>query len=548
MFWAALPPLGNLNFWPLAWLAPVPWMWLVRRSKLSGRRPYAALFLANLLFWLATLYWLLLPHWAGVFGWLALSLYLAVYLPLYVALVRVAVHRYRISILLAAPIVWTGLELARNHLFTGFPLVSLGHTQHPWLAIIQFSDITGAYGVSFLIVLVAACVVRMWPSEVAPRAFWPALPAVLALSAALGYGSYQLGHASRSGDSPLPPSPKVALIQGSIDTVFNVDARDFKKQLYEEHLQLTLGALAQDPTVDVVIWPESMYHSAYTQMTPDAHLSEAMRDFYKKEHGEEMTEAESRRRIEIVAFQSQAELAEMMRSIDKPVLLGIDVEVYGAGTLDRYNGSFLVAPDGTVEQTYYKMHAVLFGEYIPFGEALPWLYSFSPLGAGLQEGTAPAAFEINGVRYAPNICFESVVPHLVRGQVAALRAAGKDPHVLVTQTNDGWFYGSSALDLHLICDVFRAVECRRPLVTAANTGFSAVIDADGRILAKGPRRQRAVLIEPVPLDGRDSFYVRQGDLFAGACGWATGLLLVGCLAGVARRRFAGGSVDATAIT
>ena len=326
-------------------------------------------------------------------------------------------------------------------------------------------------------VLVAACLVRMWPSESAPRTYWPLLPAGVALAAALGYGQYQLAYEPNSDSASLPPSPKVALIQGCTDTVFNVDPGDFKQGLHDEHRGLTHAALVRDPTVDVIIWPESMYHSAFVQKTSDAYLSESMRQTYQ------LSEIQGRELIDLGVLRSQEDLAKTMESIDKPVLLGIDVELYGPGTLDRFNGSFLVAPDGTVEQTYYKMHAVLFGEYILFGESLPWLYSFSPLGAGLSEGTAPSAFEINGVRYAPNICFESIVPHLVRSQVATLRAAGRDPHVLVTQTNDGWFYGSSALDLHLICDVFRAVECRRPLVTAANTGFSAVIDADGRILA-----------------------------------------------------------------
>ena len=80
------------------------------------------------------------------------------------------------------------------------------------------------------------------------------------------------------------------------------------------------------------------------------------------------------------------------------------------------------------------------------------------------------------------------MPHLIRHQVLELRERGEEPDVLVNLTNDGWFWGSSELDLHFMCGVFRAVECRKPLLIAANTGFSAWIDADGRVRKQGPRR------------------------------------------------------------
>ncbi len=82
LMYAALPPW---DLWPLAWIAPVPWLMLARRSELFGRRPYRAIWLAGFLFWLGVLHWLRLPHWATSFGWVALSFYLAFYIPLFVA-------------------------------------------------------------------------------------------------------------------------------------------------------------------------------------------------------------------------------------------------------------------------------------------------------------------------------------------------------------------------------------------------------------------------------------------------------------------------------
>ena len=90
-------------------------------------------------------------------------------------------------------------------------------------------------------------------------------------------------------------------------------------------------------------------------------------------------------------------------------------------------------------------------------------------------------------------------------------------------TNDGWFWGSSELDMHLACGVFRAVECRKPLLIAANTGFSAWIDGDGRILRQGPRRAADTLLAEVRLDRGRSWYLAHGD-------WPAGICLAACIA------------------
>ena len=148
--------------------------------------------------------------------------------------------------------------------------------------------------------------------------------------------------------------------------------------------------------------------------------------------------------------------------------------------------------------------------------------------------------DVRGVRLAPNICYETVLPHVIRCQVLDLRAAGREPDVLVNLTNDGWFRGSSELDLHLICGVFRAVECRKPFLVAANTGFSAWIDADGRILQRGPRHDTGTILAEVAADPRDSWYLRHGDWPAGVCLAASVIFAAVGLWDRVRRRGVGG--------
>ena len=146
---------------------------------MPGRRPYAVLTLAGFAFWMGALHWLRLPHWATSFGWVALSLYFALYLPAFVGIARVAVHRFRMPVLLAAPTVWTGLELARAHLLSGMSMADLAHTQYRWVALIQVSDLAGEFGVSFLVMFVAAALARCVPCGGRRWCVWPVLPAAV---------------------------------------------------------------------------------------------------------------------------------------------------------------------------------------------------------------------------------------------------------------------------------------------------------------------------------------------------------------------------------
>jgi len=166
---------------------------------------------------------------------------------------------------------------------------------------------------------------------------------------------------------------------------------------------------------------------------------------------------------------------------------------------------------------YSKMHPVMFGEYVPFGDRLPFLYRLTPLPAGLTAGTEPVAVEIAGRRVAVNICYETALPGAVRSLVNELEARHEPPDVLVNLTNDGWFWGSSELDMHLVAAIFRAVEVRTPIAIAANTGFSAAIDGCGRLLARGPRRATATLRARLHRDGRRSPWRVTGTLPTGAC-------------------------------
>jgi apolipoprotein N-acyltransferase len=247
MLWAAFPPIE----WTwLAWFAPIFWISLIRSKELGGRRPYRAIWLAGSVHWLAMLQGVRLAHPLNHVGWVALSLYLAAYLPCFVALSRIAVQRFRVSVVLAAPLVWTGLELLRGRLLTGFSFGMLAHTQVEWTHLIQISDLFGAYGVSFVVLLVAACVTRMLPIDDRPRAIWPLLPLIVVLAGTLGYGHLRLAsapsdHAANAvgapQNSPAARPLKVALIQRAIDTKFEPDSQR-NLDTFDQYWKATLEA------------------------------------------------------------------------------------------------------------------------------------------------------------------------------------------------------------------------------------------------------------------------------------------------------------------
>ncbi len=161
----------------------------------------------------------------------------------------------------------------------------------------------------------------------------------------------------------------------------------------------------------------------------------------------------------------------------------------------------------------------MFGEFIPFAKWLPWLYTLTPLTGGIEAGERPVVLELDGKFYAPNICYETVIPHVIRRQANTLgHAASTPPDVLVNLTNDAWYWGSSELDMHLACGVFRAIETRTPLVIAANGGISAWIDQCGRIRAQSPRQTPDVIIADVgEVSSDEVLYMKFGDWFAALC-------------------------------
>lgn len=433
----------------------------------------------------------------------AILLLLTAYLGLYVALysfsvvwLRQLIPRYGI---LFAPCFWVALELLRTYAFSGLPWCLLGYSQYLRLSLIQIADLTGVYGVSFLIILVNVVLADLilWSMPFF-RGFYPAkfpwaLPTAAVSSLVLSW-SYSATVLSSGPPDQTSTSILVGVVQPNIDQAVKWDA-DYRNETMRRFDRLTahLGTGA-----DLIIWPESA--------TPF------------------ILEREPDYQVQVIEWASRAQA---------PILLGSPaLRFYPDRRPYLLNSAYLVAPDGTLLGRYDKHHLVPFGEYIPLKSSL--LFFLDKLVEGIGDfeagpGAALLSFypkslataetpPTRPVKFGTVICYEVIFPDLVR------QFAAKGAEFLVNITNDGWFGLSSAPAQHFSMVVFRSIENHLAFARSANTGISGFIDPFGRIVDQTPLFTEQTIKATVPLTHSRTFYSYYGDVFAYTCAIICGIL------------------------
>lgn len=417
-------PFADGRLWIFAWFGFLPLFFALRDSSRS--KAFFLSYLTGLVFWLFTIYWLI--H-VTLLGLILLVLYLALYFGIF-GIVFSYYTRYAIRYTpILIPSVWVLLEYLRSHLFTGFPWALLGYSQYQNLAVIQMADITGCWGVSFLVICGNVAIY----SFVRRRKIF--LFCLFCIFSALTYGYYRL-YAIRN--TPYAMRHRVSVIQGNIPQELKWDP-DARTYIFETYSRLTEEAAEDSP--DLIVWPEASLPGILGEET----------------------------------FVLQ-EIVSLSKRIKIPLLLG-------AVVLDkeRYFNSALLFDGGKAAARYDKLHLVPFGEYIPLKNILPFLATVVPIGditAG-DKDTVFTQYARHGtagrIKFSVLICFEDLFPEISRGFV------NKGALFLINITNDAWYKKTSASRQHLQASVFRAVENRVFLVRSANTGISVFIDPTGRI-------------------------------------------------------------------
>src|SRR5712671_3644398 len=497
--------MAPFNAWPVLFLTFPVAVWLIDGSAAGKWRGVPAAAMSG--FWFGLGYFVPGLYWIGnaflvdasTFAWLipfaalGLPTYLALFTALGFALARLMWTRDA-SRLLALAISLTISEWLRGHMLSGFPWNAFGYALTEPLALAQTASLIGLWGLTFLSVAIFASPAVLIDGSSRGRKPWIAPVTALSLLVAMGiFGAVRLG---------LQPTATVANVKLRImqpdlqqDVRFNYSA---KAEVMQKYLMLSDRASGPRSTgvsdASILIWPESAFPFFLTR------------------------EADAMAQIAALLPKGTILITGSVRAPDLPP---------GTRITRAYNSIYAIDHDGSVLSIYDKLHLVPFGEYLPFQDWMEKLgfVQLTKVQGGFIPGARRRTMEIpNAPRALPLICYEAIFP----GDIAT---RDDRPGWIINVTNDGWFGYSTGPYQHLQQARLRAIEEGLPIVRAANTGISAVIDPSGRIVARLGLGIEGVLDASLPTSLPPTVYARLGDIPAA-------IIVAAALLFVVRRRVA----------
>ena len=482
----ALPPL---SVWPVPFLTFPVLVWLIDGAAGDARSAVQSAAIVG--WWFGFGYFLAGLYWIGhaflvdaqTFGWLlpiavtVLPAFLALYTALGVALARLLWSKGPARVL-ALAVGLTLSEWLRGHLLTGFPWNAFGYALATPLALAQTGALIGLWGLTAIATAVYAspAVLADNPADTGRRWLAPAL-SVLVLAAMAAYGTVRLWQAPTA----YVDNVRLRIMQPNLqqDDKFRYSQKQAVMSRYIGLSDRASGPQASGiADVTHLIWPESAFPFFLTR------------------------EADALAQIAGLLPEGTVLITGGIRPPD-----GI---APNAAVNRAYNSIYIIDQDGSILSVYDKVHLVPFGEYLPFQDFMERLgfMQLTKVAGGFIPGnrrrmlTAPRA-----PTFVPLICYEIIFPN-------AAVPGGERPGWMLNLTNDGWFGISSGPHQHFQQARLRAIEEGLPLVRAANTGISAVVDPLGRIVRSLPLGSEGVLDAPLPKPMAITLYARFGDLLA----------------------------------
>ena len=497
--------MAPFNAWPVLFLTFPVMVWLIDGAgggRLQGL-PAAAMagwwfglgYFVPGLYWIGNAFLVDAPTfaWLMPFAVLGLPAYLALFPAFGFGLARLIWSKDGSRVIaLAASL--TASEWLRGHVLTGFPWNAFGYALTNPLALAQLASLIGLWGLTFLSVAIFASPAVLIDGNSRGRRPWAAPVMALLVLMAMGiFGAVRLG---------LQPTTTVANVKLRImqpnlqqDVKFNYAA---KAEVMRKYLTLSDRASGPQSTgvrdASILIWPESAFPFFLTR------------------------EADALAQIDDLLPKGTILITGSVRAPDLPP---------GTRITRAYNSIYAIDHDGSVLSIYDKLHLVPFGEYLPFQDWMEKLgfVQLTRVQGGFIPGTGRRAMEIpNAPRALPLICYEAIFPDEVA-------ARGDRPGWIINLTNDGWFGISTGPYQHLQQARLRAIEQGLPVLRAANTGISAVIDPMGRIVARLGLGVEGVLDSSLPAAIAPTIYARSGDI-------PTAMIVAAALILVIRRRVA----------
>jgi apolipoprotein N-acyltransferase len=461
----------RMDLWPLAFVGFIPLFLILENNKLKSS--FALSFLCGFIFFVGVLYWLMFVTKIGVF-------LLAAYCGLYFGLFGLAYFYFsKINFgfrWFLLPSVWVLLEYLRGILFSGFDWGSLGYSQYRNLPILQIADVTGKYGVGFLVLWTNLFIYEAVFKK--NRKIIPVWLGIIGL--VLSYGYFQMSSQHLGWDKN--KSLKISLVQGNIPQEIKW-VESFYPSVIDAHSRLTLKALQDKP--DLIIWPETSFPGIW----------EGSNDYVEQ-------------------------MKSFVGELKTPLLFG---SVVGTEQKLYYNSAVLVDPTGQ-SSFYNKIRLVPFGEFIPFRKQLAFLSEVIPI-ADFDVGKDFTLFPFRDGQFSVLICFEDSFASLTRQFVK------RGSQLLVNITNDAWFHDTKEAEMHLQASVFRAIENRRFFVRCGNTGISGFITPLGQLREHVEEHGKksfinGVVTGDVYFQDQITFYTKFGDIFVLGCGFIVAIALL----------------------
>jgi len=476
--------LGFVGFgaWPLALICLAPF-WEALEEKREARLPIAALvgFTFGWVAYAGGYLWLwrivdVALHGSVIVGalvWLAYSFWFALRFALYGALYSLVRRRgWPVAIAAIAPL------LVIEWLYPSLFPVYLGHSLLKQTALIQICDLGGPLLLTALLAVVNFGAFETWrwlrAARARPVGVW--LGAGLVVLLAWGYGGVRLRQIDR--EIAGAPALRVGIVQG------NLGVLEKGKEATHDHrryLEQTRELIAEG-NLDLVVWPETVYTRGLRGPLP-------------------------------VSGQLISE------DVHVPLLFGAAFVSIATGQRLAFNSALLIGEDGVIRSVYEKNLLIPFTEYVPFAGLAPGVERLANVSHFAAASDTPP-LRLGAWRISTPICYEAVRPSFVRRMVLRAR-----PHLIVTLANDSWFGDSQEPRLHLAMAEFRAVEHRRYLVRATNSGISAVVDPAGRVVARTRLLARENLRATVHMLDGATVYARWGDW----PGWLAAALVLAVL-------------------
>jgi apolipoprotein N-acyltransferase len=478
--------MAPFNAWPVLFLTFPIAVWQIDGAAAGRWRgvPAAALtgWWFGLGYFVPGLYWIGYAFlvdaqtfaWLMPFAILGLPAYLALFMALGFALARLFWTRDASRVVaLAASL--TMSEWLRGQALTGFPWNTLGYALSEPLALAQTASLIGLWGLTFLTVAISASPAVLIDGTSRGRKPWvaPAM-ALIVLLAMTVFGTARLSRQP----TLMVASTKLRIMQPNLqqDARFNYGA---KADVMKKYLALSDRASGPQSTgvrdVNILIWPESAFPFFLTR------------------------EADAMAQIADLLPKGTVLITGSVRAPDVPP---------GTRITRAYNSIYVVDHDGSVLSVYDKLHLVPFGEFLPFQDLMEKIgfEQLTRIQGGFIPGTHRRSMDLpNAPKMLPLICYEAIFP----GDVVE---RGDRPGWIVNLTNDGWFGISTGPYQHLQQARVRAIEQGLPLVRAANTGISAVIDPLGRVVARLGLGLEGVLDSGLPAAIAPTPYARAGDI------------------------------------